>query len=72
MSNSEYIRRYYYTDDAIRNKGKLTLISPSHIEGFSKLSQRITNTYRSTELMKQSSGNIKTEVIKKLKKAKII
>ena len=68
LTNSEYIRRYYFTDDAIRNKGTLTLISPPYIQEFSKLSQRITNSYRSTESMKKSSGNIKTEVIKKLKR----
>ena len=64
LTNSEYIRRYYFIDDAIRNKGTLTLISPPYIQEFSKLSQRVTNSYRSTESMKKSSGNIKTEVIK--------
>ena len=34
IQNPEYIRRYYFTDDTIRNKGSLTLIAPSYIVPF--------------------------------------
>ena len=64
LQNKEYIRRYYFTDDAIRNKGKLTLISPYYIEPFSKLSQFISNKYQSIVKMKKTSKNVKIEVEK--------
>ena len=43
LQNTEYIRRYYFIDDALRNIGALTLISPVYIQHSSKLSQYIGN-----------------------------
>ena len=64
LQDPEYIKRYYLVDDAIRNKGKLTLISPYYIEPFSKLSQFISNKYQSIVKMKKTSKNVKIEVEK--------
>ena len=37
LENKDYLRLYYPLDDAIRNKGNLTLISPIYIKNFSEL-----------------------------------
>ena len=37
IDNKKYVIRYYHIDDAIRNRGYLTLIHPLYIDPFSKL-----------------------------------
>ena len=37
IHNKDYTRLYLHLDDEIRNKGKLTLVSPPYIKQFSEL-----------------------------------
>lgn len=68
LQDLEYVCRYHFIDDAIRNKGPLILISPFNIVAFSKLSQCISNSYRYTETMESTISNIKPKIIENLAK----
>jgi len=41
IENTKYIQLYYPVDDAIRNRGKLTLLSPAYCDIFSRLLKSI-------------------------------
>ena len=66
LQDSEYIKRYYCVDDAIRNKSKLTLISSPYIENLSILSKFISEQYKSAESLRATSHNVKKVVLKEL------
>lgn len=63
LQDSEYIKRYYFTDADIRNKWSLALISLSYIVPFSKLSHFILNQCQNVDTLKKRSDNVKSEVI---------
>ena len=53
LKNEEYIRLYYSTNDTIRNKEYLAIISEHYIAYFSKISNYIINYVSNIENMKK-------------------
>ena len=66
LKNKEYTRLYYPTNDAIRNKGYLTMISEQYITYFSKISNYITNYVSNIKNMKKDSNNIKEKLVNEI------
>jgi len=66
LQDSEYVKKYYCVDDAIRNKGRLTLIARPYIKDLSILSRFLSQQYKSPENLRVNSQNVKRNVIKEL------
>ena len=64
LQDHEYIKRYYLIDDAIRNKGSLTLIARPYINELSILSRFLSEKYNSCDSLRASSQNVKKGVLK--------
>jgi len=66
LQDSEYVKKYYCVDDAIRNKGRLTLIARPYIKDLFILSRFLSQQYKSPENLRVNSQNVKRNVIKEL------
>ena len=66
LQDHEYIKRYYFIDDAIRNKGSLTLIARPYINELSILSRLLSKKYDSCDNLRATSRNVKQGVMKQI------
>ena len=66
LQDHEYIKRYYLIDDAIRNKGSLTLIARPYINELSILSRFLSEKYNSSENLRATNQNVKIGVMKEI------
>ena len=66
LQDAEYIKRYYLVDDAIRNKGSLTLIARPYISELSTLSRFLSEKYASHESLRVTCHNVKINVLKEI------
>ena len=66
LQDDDYVKRYYLVDDAIRNKGSLTLIARPYITKLSILSQCLSEKYKLYESLQVTSQNVNRNVLKEI------
>ena len=67
IHNQFYIQMYYPTDEAIRNRGDLTLIEPFYIKYFSNILTNIKQVMKGIDIHNKEAIPDQDEVIKRLK-----